>query len=73
MRQVGDESVESVEKGGGPDVDHIHFQVSGEMRSSLCSQTNARFPSRGDIQTDADDDTVIVVAFVLACFRAAAR
>jgi hypothetical protein len=27
MRHVGDECVESVEKGGRPEVEHIHFQA----------------------------------------------
>jgi hypothetical protein len=35
MRHMGDESVESVEKGDRPDVEHIYFQVSGEAGSSL--------------------------------------
>ena len=34
LRRVGDECVESVEKGGRPDVEHIHSQASRATGSS---------------------------------------
>jgi hypothetical protein len=44
VRLMSDESVESVETGDWPDVEHIHFQISGEIGSSLAQPDERKAP-----------------------------
>jgi hypothetical protein len=44
MRPVGDECVESVEKGDRPDAEHIHSQASLETGTSLTQPDESEAP-----------------------------
>jgi hypothetical protein len=69
MRHAGDESVESVEKGGGPDVEHSILRHHEDGIISNAARRRRGTLAVRYIQAGADDDTPIVILLFHVCFR----